>query len=230
MSIPVVLAIAGVILVALGIVGGGITGQFGFPSLPPRDRVLACVGGLLFLVAAYFLDQPRTSPQPEPPVVNVPSTIPLETPVIAEATQAPTQIRNTTPESAIAPQPTPQPPVAPQPATQAPIVLPPTSAPVQPPTPAPSQQLIRDPRNGECPCTGEGPSILEAWGPGDVDYLVRVEANQTYDWGGRGHFWDLSSQEELDNTWVWKVPEHQKIYPTGKEGEIPPGMVIGNKP
>jgi hypothetical protein len=63
-TVSVVLAIAGVVLVILGIVGGGISGQIGLPKkLSSFERTFAILGGLLLLIAAYFLDQPSDSQQ-----------------------------------------------------------------------------------------------------------------------------------------------------------------------
>jgi hypothetical protein len=63
-TVSVVLAIAGAVLVILGIVGGGISGQIGLPKkLSSFERTFAILGGLLLLIAAYFLDQPFGSQQ-----------------------------------------------------------------------------------------------------------------------------------------------------------------------
>lgn len=98
MSIAVILAIAGVVLVGLGILGGGVTGQFGFPRLARSERISSLIGGLLFLLAAYVLDRPLTPQQAEIPSVAATSTMVSETPSVVDTTQLPTSMLNQTSE------------------------------------------------------------------------------------------------------------------------------------
>jgi hypothetical protein len=67
MTVPVVLAIAGVFSLLVGVLGGGIKAkEIEIPSMPTAARLLSSIGGLALIGIAIWLSSPGTIPVPPP--------------------------------------------------------------------------------------------------------------------------------------------------------------------
>lgn len=94
MAYEAVALLAGILLLVVAILGGGITGQFNIPVLPPRTRQLMGLLGSVFIVLSYFIREP---------VINNPipgSSLNTSTPTITStitASATPTQIITSSP-------------------------------------------------------------------------------------------------------------------------------------
>lgn len=93
MTVPVVLAIAGVIALLVGVLGGGIKAkELEIPSVSPNIRIIASVIGLILVSVAVWLSLPAgTSPTPNTlqPGETLNVTIQLTPTAIADETAQP---------------------------------------------------------------------------------------------------------------------------------------------
>jgi hypothetical protein len=92
MDVPVVLAIAGVVALLIGFLGGGIRArELEIPSIPTPARVIVSLGGMIFLGLAIWLSAPGRFTPPEPTVLPVDTATPpsTETPSITETETSP---------------------------------------------------------------------------------------------------------------------------------------------
>jgi hypothetical protein len=86
MDVPVVLAIAGVVALLIGFLGGGIRAkEIEIPSIPTLARVVVSVGGLFLIGVAIWLSSPDAFTSPPPP-----TDLPTEPP--ADVTLAPSPV------------------------------------------------------------------------------------------------------------------------------------------
>jgi len=68
MTVPVVLAIAGVVSLLVGVLGGGIKAkEIEIPTVPPIARVISSVLGLILIGFAIWLSFPQFGNVPQFP-------------------------------------------------------------------------------------------------------------------------------------------------------------------
>lgn len=80
MTVPVVLAIAGVVALFLGIWGGGIKAkEIEIPPAPPKARLIVGIVGFVFIGISIWLSIPNASNLQTPPFENPTSAIPSPT-------------------------------------------------------------------------------------------------------------------------------------------------------
>lgn len=104
MSLSAIIGVGGVVLIVLGIVGGGFTGQLGLPRLlTQRERILSLIGGAFLIVLAYSLDPSRnTPPATSPPTIvaeitPIPSTVTISPSATSTFTPSPIPLSTETP-------------------------------------------------------------------------------------------------------------------------------------
>jgi hypothetical protein len=99
MDVPVVLAIAGVVALIIGFLGGGIRAkEIEIPSIPTPARVIVSIGGIAFIALAIWLSSPSTFTPSEPTALPVAAATASNTvmPSITETeTSAPPEAQET---------------------------------------------------------------------------------------------------------------------------------------
>jgi len=82
MTVPVVLAIAGVVALFLGVWGGGIKAkEIEIPPAPPKARVIVGVVGLVFIGISIWLSTPTSTGSQQVSLENPTSSVPTPTAV-----------------------------------------------------------------------------------------------------------------------------------------------------
>jgi hypothetical protein len=83
MTVPVVLAIAGVVALFLGVWGGGIKAkEIEIPPAPPKARLIVGIVGFIFIGISIWLSSPTSNDGQQASPTNPTSSIPTPTAVI----------------------------------------------------------------------------------------------------------------------------------------------------